>query len=369
MRLLVTGGGTGGHVYPALAIVEALLGDEAWATKPEDVAWVGSAHSIEERILARRHWTFYALPVGALRGASIKAMLHNMGRMRQGYRQSRELVARYQPDAVLATGGYVSVPLVLAARAAKCPCLVYLPDMRPGLAVRLLSCFAQRVAVSFESVTRYFPHRKVVVSGYPVRSVLQGVDSQRARDALSLAEAWPTLLVFGGSRGAHSINEAISKILEPLLRIAQVVHISGLQDYGVLKALSQTLTNDLRCRYHLFPYMYEQMADALAAADLVVARAGAATLGEFPAVGLPAVLVPYPYAGQHQQINADYLAGHGAALIVQDGELETRLLPAVEELLADPERLRSMSAAARALAVPEAARTVAHELFSLAMAR
>lgn len=369
MRLLVTGGGTAGHVYPALAIVEALLSNEEWATVREDVAWVGSADSIEERILARQQWTFHPIPVGALRGVNPKAALHNLGRMRKGYRRSRELVAQWRPHAVLATGGYVSVPLVLAARAASCPSLVFLPDMQPGLAVRLLSRFAQRVAVSFESVADRFPRRKVVVSGYPVRQSLQGIDKKKARDALNLAYRLPTLLVFGGSRGAHSINEAVSGVLEPLLTIAQVVHISGVEDYGALDSLRENLPSNLRSRYHLFSYMYEKMPDALAAATLAVARAGAATLGELPAVGLPAVLVPYPYAGQHQQLNAEYLAGNGAAVIVRDADLGRRVLLVVTELLADPERLRSMSASARALAVPEAATTVARELFSLAYDR
>ena len=366
MRLLVTGGGTGGHVYPALAIVEALLSNEEWSTKREDVAWVGGANSIEERILTRQQWTFLPIPVGALRGVNPKAALHNLGRMRKGYRRSRELIAQWRPHAVLATGGYVSVPVVLAARAASCPSLVFLPDMQPGLAVRLLSRFAQRVAVSFESVADRFPRRKVVVSGYPVRLALQGIDKGEARHALGLANRLPTLLVFGGSRGAHSINEAVRGVLEPLLTIAQVVHISGAEDHGALHSLRENLPSNLRSRYRLFAYMHEEMPDALAAATLAVARAGAATLGEFPAVGLPAVLVPYPYAGQHQQLNAEYLAGNGAAVIVHDADLGRRVLLVVTELLADPERLRSMSASARALAVPEAAKTVARELFCLA---
>jgi len=369
MRLLVTGGGTAGHVYPALAIVEALVGNEAWDTDLDDVAWVGGAGSIEERILARTGVIFHAIPAGALRGVGPRAAMRNLTLVRRGYRRSRELLAEFRPDAVLATGGYVSVPLVLAARVCRCPSLIYLPDMRPGLAVRLLSWFAQRVAVSFESVARHFARRKVVVSGYPVRQALQGGDEGQARDALGLTGERPVLLIFGGSRGAHSINEAVRGVLKGLLGIAQVVHISGTADYGLLSDAREDLPSDLRCCYHLFSYLHEEMTDALTAAELVVARAGAATLGEFPAVGLPSVLVPYPYAGQHQQVNAEYLAGRGAAVIVLDADLGTRLLPVVTDLLGDRGRLRTMAAAARALAVPEAASTIAGELVSLARER
>jgi len=368
MRLLVTGGGTGGHVYPALAIVEALLGDQAGSTRREDVAWVGGSGGIEERILAREGVAFHSVPVAPLRGVGPRNMVRNVRRIRQGYGQSRELVARFRPDAVLATGGFVSVPLVLAARAGHCPSLVYLPDLRPGLAVRFLSLFAQRVAVSFGSVARYFPRRKVVVTGYPVRRALQTAEREKARRVLGLTDPDPVVLVLGGSRGAHRINEAVRGALEPLLGLAQVVHVSGQEDFSLLESLGRGLPDELRARYHLFAYLHEEMADALAASDLAVARAGAATLGEFPAVGLPAVLVPYPYAGQHQRVNAHYLADRGAAVIVDDAELGIRFLTVVRELLSDRRRLCSMSEAARALAVPEAAATIAGELLALARA-
>lgn len=369
MRLLVTGGGTAGHVYPALVVVRELLSDEKWGTRRDEVAWVGSGGSIEERILAREDFAFYPISSGALRGRGPLAGLRSLGRLVRGYGQSRRLVRGFRPDAVLATGGYVCVPVVLAARAGGCPSLVYLPDMEPGFAVKFVSLFVSRVALSFDSVARHFPARKVVVTGYPVRRVLHSADKARARSALGLEDGSPVLLVMGGSRGAHSLNEAVRSGLETLVRWSQVVHLSGFDDYEEMNATRDRLPGVLRPRYHLFAYMHEQMTDALAAADLVVARAGAATLGEFPAVGLPAVLVPYPYAGQHQYVNANYLAQHGAAVIVEDAELSGRLLATVEGLLGDPERIRRMAQAARSLAVPDAARRVARELVSLASGR
>ncbi len=366
MRLLVTGGGTGGHVYPALAVLEVLLGDPSWAVRREDVAWVGSADSIEERILAREGLAFYAVETGAIRGMSLLTILRSLGRMGRGYRQARALIRTFRPNAVLATGGYVCVPLVLAAYAERCPAMIYLPDMEPGLAVRLLARLVRRVAVSFESVAVHLPKDKAFVSGYPVRRALYRTERAIARERLNLNAGLPVLLILGGSRGAHSINEAVRTSLDDLLTLAQVVHVCGDKDFDRLNALREGLSSERRERYHLFAYMYEGMTDAMVAADLVVARAGAATLGEFPAAGLPAVLVPYPYSGQHQLSNAAYLAERGAAVIVLDQELGGRLYPVVKELLGDAERLRTMRDAARALAVPDAAERIARELLILA---
>lgn len=368
MRLLMTGGGTGGHVYPALAVAEALA-DSRWAVDRRDMAWVGGAHSVEERILTKEGLAFYAISVGALRGTDPLSFLRNLYKTAKGYWQARELLRAFHPDVILATGGYVSVPLVWAARDMGCPVLVYLPDMRPGLAVKFLSRMAQRVAVSFEAVARYFPSDKVLVSGYPVRRALFHTSKEAARQVLGLDAKVPVLLVFGGSRGAHSLNEAMRQSLEPILELSQLVHISGPADHALLTDVRARLAPALQARYYLYDYLYEHMATALAAADLVVARAGAATLGEFPAVGLPAILVPYPYAGQHQQANADYLASRGAAVVLRDAELDQRLWLTVKELLSNPERLQAMSAAMRSLAMPEAAERIAAELVSLAQQR
>jgi len=204
-----------------------------------------------------------------------------------------------------------------------------------------------------------------VVTGYPVRADLLTTTRAAGRAALGLSEGLPVLLVLGGSTGARSINAAVRESLPRLLAICQVVHACGQPDYAALEDLRAALTVADRERYHLFAYLHE-MPQAMAAADLVVARSGAATLGEFPAVGLPAILVPYPYSGQHQARNAAYLADGGAALIIDDKDLAERLLPTIEMLLADSGQLQRMAAAARALARPDAAERIAGELVRLA---
>ena len=174
------------------------------------------------------------------------------------------------------------------------------------------------------------------------------------------------MLILGGSRGAHSINVAVSESLEKILGLAQVIHVAGEEDSPWLQERREKLPVELRQRYHLHAYLHEEMVPALLAADLAVARAGAATMGEFSAAGLPSILVPYPYAGQHQEANADFLASRGAALKVLDGKLASgALLPAVQTLLADEQALHSMADHARKLAMPDAARAIAWQLASL----
>ncbi len=366
MRLLITGGGTGGHVYPALAVLEALDRDAEHA-----VAWVGSAEEqgLERDIVSREGVPFLTVRCGAIRGAGPWGALRGAANMGRGIFDALRVLRRFRPDVVLSTGGFVSAPLVIGAWLRRCPCLIYLPDIEPGLAIRHLSRWADRVAVSFEQAGEHFHPDKVVVTGYPVRKELLTMTQEDARRALGLAEGadadLPILLVMGGSRGARSINQAVQRVLPELLSLARVIHISGQADIDDLRHAAQSLADNRRCRYHLHAYLHEEMGAALAAADLVVARAGAATLAEFPAVGLQAILVPYPYSGQFQDANAGFLAERGAAVVLPDDEL-VRLLPTIQELLNDPTRRAAMSAAARQLSRPDAAAAIVAELQTLA---
>jgi UDP-N-acetylglucosamine--N-acetylmuramyl-(pentapeptide) pyrophosphoryl-undecaprenol N-acetylglucosamine transferase len=294
-------------------------------------------------------------------------MLANAVSLLRGCGQAWGIVRSFQPDVVLATGGYACAPVVMVAWLQRRPVLIYLPDVEPGLAVRLLSRFARRVAVSFAESLRWFAPGKALVTGYPVRQGLYRGSAEEARRHLGLSEDLQTVLVLGGSRGSHSINLAISEALEDILRQAQIVHICGEADVTWLSERRDQLYADVRGRYRLFAYLHEEMVDALLAADLAVARAGAATLGEFAAVGLPSILVPYPYAGQHQEANADFLASRGAGRKVLDAQLSNGVLgPIIQDLLADRQALRAMSDHARAMAKPDAASAIAEQLALLA---
>jgi len=267
---------------------------------------------------------------------------------------------------LFATGGYASVPVALAAWALRTPILVYLPDIEPGLAVRIIGRLATRVAVTVEDSRSYFPAQKVVLTGYPVRAEFHDLDRSEAKISLGLVPGESVFLVLGGSRGARSINRALSGVLEQVLELAQVVHVSGELDWPWVAERREALPTALQARYHAFAYLHEEMGAALAAADLALCRAGASTLGELPCFGLPAMLVPYPYAWRYQRVNADWLAQRGAAVRLDDERLAEELLPTLRRLLDDRARLRDMRKRMRALARPEAATRLAAELLALA---
>lgn len=362
MRVLLCGGGTGGHVYPALAVASEL-------TRQSDVEvlYVGAEGEIEETLVPRANIPLQTIVGGGLHGVGPLRFGRNLLRLARGFLQAWRILGRFRPDVVFLTGGYVSVPVAVVAWLRRQPMLVYLPDVEPGRAIKLLSRIATRVAVSVEASCQYLPP-KVIVTGYPLRPEfyrLEGSSKRAARQSLGIAPEGKVILVFGGSRGARSINQALGEILEQVLAEAQVIHVSGSLDAEVCRARREALPAVARARYHLFEYLHE-MARALAAADLAVARAGAATLGELPFFGLPAILVPYPYAWRYQKVNADYLAERGAAIRLDDEDMVERLWPTIAALLKDERRLKQMSDSARGLAQPDAAARLTAVLKQLA---
>jgi UDP-N-acetylglucosamine--N-acetylmuramyl-(pentapeptide) pyrophosphoryl-undecaprenol N-acetylglucosamine transferase len=289
----------------------------------------------------------------------------NFVKLMQGWRDAYRLGCRERPAALFATGGYASVPVALAAWTLRVPILAYLPDIEPGWAVRFIARLAARVAVTVEDSRAFFSGGKVVVAGYPVRSEFFGIKRTEARALLGLRLDEPVLLVMGGSRGARGINGPFGKVLEQVLELTQVVHVSGQLGWSDVKERREALSESLKARYHVFPYLHE-MGQAMAAADLTVCRAGASTLGELPFFGLPAVLVPYPYAWRYQRVNAAWLVGRGAAVRLDEERLGDELSPTLRRLLGDRELLAQMAEKMRALARPDAAARLASELLALA---
>jgi UDP-N-acetylglucosamine--N-acetylmuramyl-(pentapeptide) pyrophosphoryl-undecaprenol N-acetylglucosamine transferase len=366
MKIVISGGGTGGHVYPALTVLEALFGAKP-AESPlstlavADVLWLGSRGGIEEDLVKRAGVAFVGLAAGGLRGKGPLVAIRNAVRIASSVRQARGILSEFGADAILVTGGYACVAVTLAAWSQRIPVLIYLPDIVPGLAIRFLSRFAAKVAVTSEESYRYFRRDKVTVTGYPVRPETFMLNRDQARQALNLDLKEKTLLVFGGSRGARSINQALVAGLRDLLATCQIVHVSGRLDADWVAGMGKSLPEELQGRYHTWAYLHD-MPQAQVAADLAVARAGAATLGEFPAARLPSILVPYPYSGQHQNPNAAYMARNGAAQVLFDAELNEKLVPMVLDLLGDEEALSAMQESAAAMARPDAAEAIAEQL-------
>lgn len=364
MRLALCGGGTGGHVYPALSIVAA-LNQQVGSKESLELLYLGSEAGVETELVERASIPFRAIASGPIRGRSPWELVTNSVKMAQGTVEARAALRDFRPQAVLSTGGYASIPVALAARSRGTPLAVYLPDVYPGWAVQAIARLAQRVAVSAPDTLRKLPDSKGVVTGYPVREEFWRANRAHGRERLGLDPEEKVLLVAGASQGARSINEAIANNLRGLLELCEVVHLSGRADEPWLAQHRDGLSENLRGRYHLFGYLHEELPWAMAAADLALCRAGASVLGELPAIGLPAVLVPYPYAGGHQQLNARYLQENGAAVILDNRNLPS-LLPLVGGLLHDEAKLRAMSEASRRLARPDAAQRIASLLRELA---
>jgi UDP-N-acetylglucosamine--N-acetylmuramyl-(pentapeptide) pyrophosphoryl-undecaprenol N-acetylglucosamine transferase len=250
----------------------------------------------------------------------------------------------------------------MALAGLKVKTLLFVPDIEPGLALKTLARFSDKIAVSVEDSRRFFSKKeKIEVTGYPLRQDLMKWTKADALAYFGFTSEKPVILFTGGSSGARSINKAVIAILNDLLERYQVIHLTGHLDWETVK----TATANLPQSYQAFPYLHE-MGAAYAAADLVVSRAGASVLGEYPFFGLPAILVPYPYAWRYQKVNADYLVEREAAVLLEDQYLQSQLLAQIDTLVQDQARLQHMRRAMKALAQPQAAEQIAHLLYEMA---
>lgn len=358
MRVLICAGGSGGGIYPALSVWQSLK------DRVSSVLWVGGADGMEETLVPREGIAFQSIPAAGLHGVGLRAFPRNLWKLLQGFMQARRIIRSFNPHVMLFTGGYVAVPVALAGP--QVPVLLYVPDIEPGLALKTLARFADCIALIAPDSEQYFRSgSQLVVTGHPTRHDLTKWGKYDARQFFDLDQAQSVLLVFGGSKGARSINRAVVDVLPELLEHTQVIHITGSLDWAEIQVAVSALPSHLASRYRAYEYLHTEMGAAYAAADLVVSRSGASAVGEFPLFGLPAILVPYPHAWRYQKVNADFLVQHGAAVLLRDEEMASTLLPAVIELLSQPDRRAQMSAAMLRLANPNAAEKIAECLISL----
>jgi UDP-N-acetylglucosamine--N-acetylmuramyl-(pentapeptide) pyrophosphoryl-undecaprenol N-acetylglucosamine transferase len=340
----LAGGGTGGHAYPSLTVGEQLRARGA------GLVYYGSEHGPERALAEEAGIPYRTIPASQVRGGPKRILLGSLNMLR-GRRVALATLRADRPAALFATGGYAAAPVGWAAPSAHVPLLVFLPDVAPGWSVRFLARYATRVACTVEASLGSLPAAKAIVTGYPVRGQFTAATRAEGIARFGLDAALPTLLVTGGSLGAHRINAAIAAALPRLLPRAQVLHVTGRDDAGWLANERAELPPTLRDRYHVHAYT-DDMAWAMAAADLAITRAGASTLGELPVAGLPAIVVPAGFSDQ--TVNARYLAERGAAVIVADDNLD-RLQPELLRLLEDVSARRAMAEAMRSLARPDAA--------------
>jgi len=359
---MISAGGTGGGVYPALAVASA-------ARKLYPLAslhFVGARGDMARGLVAQsdvRFDGYHEVLAGPVAGIPRLGQLVSALKIGVGVLQSLALAIRLRPEVLFLTGGWVGVPMALACWLLRRPIVIYVPDIEPGLMLRVIGRrLARVIAATTEATAAYYPGKRVEVTGYPLRAEILEADRETAIRALDLDPARRTLLVFGGSRGSRSINSAVSAIAPALLADGlQILHISGQLDWEQVEAANAQLSAAQRAQYQVFAFLPD-IGQAFAASDLVISRAGAATLAEYPQLGLPAILVPYPHAWRYQQVNADFLVERGAAIRLDDDRLGTDLLPAVRELLGDEGRLAAMRAASEALRQPNGAANIARLL-------
>jgi len=346
MRAILAGGGTGGHVIPALAIANELK-----KSYGAECLFIGTARGIENRLVPAAGFPLQLVRVGALKNVSAVTRLKTAFDLPRAVWDAGRMLNEFAPDVVIGVGGYASGPAMLAAIVKHIPTLAFEPNVVPGFANRVVAKFVSGAAVHFEETAKYF--RDAEVTGVPVRQAFFEIEPKHG--------GTPTVLVFGGSQGAHAINEAMMRCLRVLQREApgiHVIHQTGERDYNDALAAYQGLGTALT--FEVFKFI-EDMPAAFARADLVVCRSGASTVAEIVAAGKPAVFVPFPRAADdHQRVNAEALARHGAAVVVEESKLEgVWLAETIAALLGDPARLQRMGHAARELAHPNAARDIA----------
>jgi UDP-N-acetylglucosamine--N-acetylmuramyl-(pentapeptide) pyrophosphoryl-undecaprenol N-acetylglucosamine transferase len=349
MRLLIAGGGTGGHLFPGVAIAEELRARDAEAT----IHFVGTRRGIEARVLPDLGWELELIEVSGLKTVGVLGAIRGLFRLPRALWQARRVVKQFAPDAVIGVGGYASGPVVLMARLRGVPTAICEQNSIPGLTNKILGRVARAVFLSFDESRRFFKAKKVVMSGNPVRPAMV----QKLLGAEAPASDRVHVLVSGGSQGAVAVNELASQALIALAKTAKlaIVHQTGERDLEPTAARYRDANVDATC--HAF---IKDMASAYAQADIIIGRAGATTVAELAIAGKPAVFIPYPFAADnHQEINAREMAAAGAALMFRQSELTAdKLADALRPLVADRATRTKMGAAMKSLARPNAAADV-----------
>ena len=351
MRVIIAGGGTGGHVIPALAIAQQLK-----KQFDAEVLFIGTVRGIETRLVPQAGFALELIQVGALKNVSLMTRAKTMFDLPRALWNSGRIVSDFRPDVVVGVGGYASGPGMIAAIRRRIPTLAFEPNVVPGFANRMVARFVSAAAVHFEETCEYF--RNCKVTGVPVREAFFRIAPKTS--------GMPTVLVFGGSQGAHAINQAMMESLPGLrakIPTIHIIHQTGQRDDEAVQAAYNQA--GISGEVHKF---IDDMPATFERADLIVCRSGASTVGEINAAGKPAIFVPFPRAADdHQNKNARALESVGAAVVVEESNLEAAyLVETMATLLNDPARLRAMSAAAKSLAHPKAVEEIAEMVKRLA---
>jgi UDP-N-acetylglucosamine--N-acetylmuramyl-(pentapeptide) pyrophosphoryl-undecaprenol N-acetylglucosamine transferase len=351
MKIVLSGGGTGGHIYPALAMAREIkkLNPEA------SFLYIGTEKGLEKDLVSREGLDFKAIEITGFKRSLSLENVKTIWRFLKGVSNSKKLLKEFKPDVVIGTGGYVCGPVVYAASKMKIPTIIHEQNSVPGLTNKFLSRYVNKVAISFEEARQFFPKEKVVFTGNPRGSEVVSHIGSNAIQQLGIKKGIPSVLIFGGSRGAKAINEAVLKNVEVLKdKPYQVIYITGDVHYqSVKEELDLVGTPD---NVIVKPFIHN-MPEILPSVDLVVSRAGATTLAELTALGIASILIPSPYVtNNHQEKNAQALVQKGAATMIKESELNgSTLIKAIDEIMLDTDRIESMKKSAKQMGIPDSA--------------
>lgn len=356
MRIILTGGGTGGHIYPALALAKQIREHHQDA----EILYIGSGKGLEATIVPKSNIAFESIEISGFKRSLSLENIKTIVRFFKAVKRSKSLIQRFSADVVIGTGGYVCGPVVYAAAKLGVPTMIHEQNVIPGLTNKFLSRYVNRVAVSFSGSAPYFPASKVVVTGNPRATEVAKADPIQGRSSLSIDKNKKIVLVVGGSRGARAINEAFIESIPHLAKQTgtHFVYVTGEAHYQTVKHLLEQQKRTER-NISVYPFLYN-MPEVLAATEIIVNRAGASFLAEITSLGIPSILIPSPYVtNNHQEKNARWLEEHGAAVVLLEKELTaSSLVSEIEKMLNDTDRLKSMKESAKQLGEPLAAEKV-----------
>jgi len=353
-RIVFTGGGTGGHIYPGIATARALKN----SVKDLSVLFMGTRRGLEAQLVPQEGFEISFISARGLSSHPIRAIAALMS-VSLGLMQSLKVMMTFKPHLVVGTGGYVSGPVAIAAYFAGVPVIIFEQNIIPGKTTRFISRLAQKVCVSFNETERFLPRGKVVVTGNPVREVILTRSRDEGRAVLSIAPERLCILITGASQGARSINEGIINAL-PSWKDKKwtIIHLTGEKNFEQVKSRTDAIIQGEVVDYRCLGFL-RNMEDAYAACDLAVCRAGATTLAEITARGIPSVLIPYPYSAEaHQEKNAAWLQQNGASVMIPDAEVGERLSAVITTLADDEAALGAMAEKCRALGRPDALKDI-----------
>jgi len=355
LKVIISGGGTAGHINPGIAIAKYIRSKNPGC----EILFIGTQKGLETRLVPRENFELKLIRVRGFKRKLSGDTFIAVKELFQGLHEAKSIVREFKPDIVIGTGGYVCGPVLFNAARMKIPTLIHEQNAFPGITNKILARFVDKVAISFKESEKFFKHsKKVVFTGNPIRSEMLNADRKAARNKLGIESGKPLVVIFAGSRGAETINHTVSEMLR-LHSDEDKYHIlfatGEAQHEKIMKKLGSIKSKYIK----VVPYIYD-MADVLAASDLVIGRAGAITISELTALGVPSVLIPSPYVtANHQEYNARALEKQGAGIVILEKDLKHNVLyEQINELLGDKAKLKEMSDNARKMGITNASKQI-----------